>query len=251
MLRFFRKIRQRLLTENKFSKYLLYAIGEIVLVVIGILIALQINNWNQNRIENQIEKRLLLELLANLSLNENKLQYSIAEEYKSIKSIEHVLKVLENRLTYHDSMDYHFGRAQYSHDVVLSSTAFRSIESRGFDIITSDSLRNAIITLFDNDYGFLISQTVRLEDQFWPNALLPLAHKHFRIKSMQGNPFNDQLGASPVDYEALLNDQQYHNMIKDRGHFRYQGADLKKDVLGKTIILKKQISNYLGQLKNR
>ena len=47
MLRFFRQIRQRLLTDNKFSKYLLYAVGEILLVVIGILIALQIDNWNE------------------------------------------------------------------------------------------------------------------------------------------------------------------------------------------------------------
>ena len=46
MLKFFRKIRQKLLTDNKFSKYLIYALGEIVLVVIGILIALSINNWN-------------------------------------------------------------------------------------------------------------------------------------------------------------------------------------------------------------
>lgn len=47
MIKFFRKIRQKLLSENKFSKYLIYAIGEIVLVVIGILIALQINNLNE------------------------------------------------------------------------------------------------------------------------------------------------------------------------------------------------------------
>uniref|UniRef100_UPI0030DA5AE8 DUF6090 family protein n=1 Tax=uncultured Planktosalinus sp. TaxID=1810935 RepID=UPI0030DA5AE8 len=49
MIQFFRKIRQKLLSENKFSKYLIYAIGEIILVVIGILIALQINNWNEGR----------------------------------------------------------------------------------------------------------------------------------------------------------------------------------------------------------
>jgi hypothetical protein len=49
MLRFFRQIRQRLITDNKFSKYLLYAVGEILLVVIGILIALQIDNWNEER----------------------------------------------------------------------------------------------------------------------------------------------------------------------------------------------------------
>ena len=49
MIKFFRKIRQKLLTENKFSKYLLYAIGEIALVVIGILIALSVNDWNESR----------------------------------------------------------------------------------------------------------------------------------------------------------------------------------------------------------
>ncbi|NNE33242.1 MAG: hypothetical protein HKN40_12830 [Winogradskyella sp.] len=49
MIKFFRKIRKKLLTENKFSKYLIYAIGEIVLVVIGILIALQVNNLNEER----------------------------------------------------------------------------------------------------------------------------------------------------------------------------------------------------------
>jgi len=51
MIKFFRKIRQNLLMENKTGKYFTYAIGEIVLVVIGILIALQINNWNQNRLD--------------------------------------------------------------------------------------------------------------------------------------------------------------------------------------------------------
>ena len=56
MIKFFRKIRQKLLAENKFNKYLLYAIGEIVLVVIGILIALQINNWNEKRVqENELD----------------------------------------------------------------------------------------------------------------------------------------------------------------------------------------------------
>ena len=55
MIKFFRKIRQNLLTENKISKYLVYAIGEIILVVIGILIALQVNTVNQNKL---IDKRI-------------------------------------------------------------------------------------------------------------------------------------------------------------------------------------------------
>ena len=55
MLRFFYQFRQSLFTENKFSKYILYAVGEIILVVIGILIALQINNWNEDRINSQTD----------------------------------------------------------------------------------------------------------------------------------------------------------------------------------------------------
>ena len=49
MIKFFRKIRQKLLSQNRFTRYLIYANGEIFLVVIGILIALQINTWNENR----------------------------------------------------------------------------------------------------------------------------------------------------------------------------------------------------------
>ena len=56
MIKLFRKIRKRLLTENKFSKYLVYAIGEILLVMIGILLAFQVDSWNDQR------KRDLLEI---------------------------------------------------------------------------------------------------------------------------------------------------------------------------------------------
>ena len=69
MIKFFRKIRRKLLTENKFSKYLLYAIGEIILVVIGILIALQINNWNSLQNDRDIEQSTLKNLKAEFEEN--------------------------------------------------------------------------------------------------------------------------------------------------------------------------------------
>ena len=62
MIKFFRKIRQNLLMENKTGKYFKYAIGEIVLVVIGILIALQINNWNENQKKTVLESQYLIRL---------------------------------------------------------------------------------------------------------------------------------------------------------------------------------------------
>ena len=62
MIKFFRKIRQNLLMQNKTGKYFKYAVGEIVLVVIGILIALQINNWNTYKIERSKEDNYLINL---------------------------------------------------------------------------------------------------------------------------------------------------------------------------------------------
>ena len=69
MITLFRKIRQTMVTENKVSKYLLYALGEIVLVVIGILIALQINNANEQRKERAAEQVLLKQLLSEFNSN--------------------------------------------------------------------------------------------------------------------------------------------------------------------------------------
>ena len=60
MIKFFRKIRRRLIDEGSLKRYILYAIGEIILLVIGILIAMQLNNWNQNRIRN-VEFEMLLD----------------------------------------------------------------------------------------------------------------------------------------------------------------------------------------------
>jgi len=73
MIKFFRRIRKRLLTENKFSKYLLYALGEILLVVIGILIALQINTWNEELKNQKNEYRFYRDTLSDLEKDSTKL----------------------------------------------------------------------------------------------------------------------------------------------------------------------------------
>jgi len=93
MIKFFRKIRQKTLTENKFGKYLTYAIGEIILVVIGILIALSINNWNENR-KNSIEEKAILEnLLENLNLSKIQSEQLISEESQLKQNLIQILGV--------------------------------------------------------------------------------------------------------------------------------------------------------------
>ena len=94
MIKFFRHIRQRLLTENppsgragNFSKYLLYAIGEIVLVVIGILIALQINNSNNTKLDNDREIKYLTNIKLDLAKYIESLEHNIDFRLKKTKGI--------------------------------------------------------------------------------------------------------------------------------------------------------------------
>ncbi|MDJ0644547.1 MAG: DUF6090 family protein [Flavobacteriaceae bacterium] len=87
MLKFFRRIRRTLLSENKFSKYLVYAIGEIVLVVIGILIALQINNWNENRKEAESERKLFANLKIDFENRLNELEAFYISKKVAVQNI--------------------------------------------------------------------------------------------------------------------------------------------------------------------
>lgn len=77
MIKFFRHIRRSLIQENKMGKYFKYAIGEIILVVIGILIALQINNWNEHRKQVKEENEIIQSFKAELKAKSNQLKISI------------------------------------------------------------------------------------------------------------------------------------------------------------------------------
>tara|TARA_R110000744_G_scaffold292060_1_gene402623 strand:+ start:158 stop:961 length:804 start_codon:yes stop_codon:yes gene_type:complete len=112
MIKFFRKIRQKLLTENNFSKYLLYAIGEIVLVMIGILLALQVNNWNQNNQNKKQEKQILTQLLEEYKNNLDQLNSKIFIRDEIITSSIKLLDYsnLDSELVTNDSLNRYLSR---------------------------------------------------------------------------------------------------------------------------------------------
>jgi len=103
MIKFFRHIRQNLIMENNTGKYLKYAIGEIVLVVIGILIALQINNWNQNQQNRKQEQQLLHQLLIEYNSNLKQINNKIFLRKEGISS---AIKLLASRNL--DDQDFQF-----------------------------------------------------------------------------------------------------------------------------------------------
>ena len=97
MINFFRKTRYNLMEKNKTGKYLKYAIGEIVLVVVGILIALSINNWNEKRLEKIIEQEYLTNLKGDFEFNKTMLIEDIVYIEKIIKNGKLMLNFTGNK----------------------------------------------------------------------------------------------------------------------------------------------------------
>ncbi len=97
MLKFFRKIRQQLLSENSYSKYLLYAAGEILLVMIGILLALQVNNWNGQRMDRKNETQFLKRLHSDILWDMDILSENLARLSSKKERLQQVRKIFENK----------------------------------------------------------------------------------------------------------------------------------------------------------
>ena len=206
MIKFFRKIRQQLLTENKFSKYLIYAIGEIILVVIGILIALQINTWNNNKIERKLETNILKEILVNLKNDVNNLNSKMEINENFIKNNKIILEHLKNKTPLTDSLRYYysslFGRGNFQPITV----AYENLKSHGIDIIQNDSLRIAISELYDFKYFYF---TKDLQADFTPihEATINLLFKNIT----SSKPY---VSAEPVNLMELQKNVQFDEGLK-------------------------------------
>ena len=112
MIKLLRNIRKQLLAEGKTSRYLKYAIGEIILVVIGILIALGINNWNNQRQLKQSNKVFLSKMLKDLDANEKRLSLIVYDSLndRPFPSLEEAVKASDSilKLTYLGLNESHF-----------------------------------------------------------------------------------------------------------------------------------------------
>lgn len=99
MISFFRKIRQKLLNENRVTRYLAYAVGEIFLVVIGILVALQVNNWNEQRKEKARERELLIFALENIKTDSLSLDSIISRTDKILDVHRNLVLLSEDKIS--------------------------------------------------------------------------------------------------------------------------------------------------------
>lgn len=203
MIKFFRKIRQKLLEENKIRSYLKYAIGEILLVVIGILIALQINTWNEERKELNLEGQLLNALRSDLIKNQDKIRLMIYFDSSVVARNSLLLTLLKDRSsTYHDSLQKYFGVINSYRTFFPQQMAYENLKAKGLGIIRNDTIRENLVELYDETYyhGLHIGERKSSSNQ---NA------NEFFVKRLY---FNGD-GAIPNDFESLKVDTEFINRL--------------------------------------
>jgi hypothetical protein len=232
MIQFFRLIRQRLLHENRFPKYLLYAIGEIVLVVIGILIALNINNQNEANLTKVKERILLNELSENLEHDIKELKKHM-EFYKlQLRSSQMVLNHLENNEVRTDSLGIFYNSIGGYLMFNNNASAYDNLKSIGFDLISSDSLRRQITNLYSSDYAHIKHSTEIWDANININIIYPQVITNIKREM-------DYTTAQPLDIEKLRTNDEFKEMLK-----------LYSGVKQYTLNRSQQTLNSINSLKN-
>jgi len=227
MIKFFRKIRQKLLTENKFSKYLIYAIGEIILVVIGILIAVQINNWNTNR--NEITRLNSILNIVKSDLIKDTLNISRPTKLYEEKNTQ-ILNILENG---------------------ISNSSFDTITE--FNYKNHNSFRNLITTydLFQmQNKGISLLKNIATNIDYEKDTLITSlinSHSEYKLYFDEDNETMTKLNVQIIeDFEkhSWFTDWLLTKYNKDMFHYFY--SDEFKRKAGKYRMYSKQ---FLRDLK--
>ncbi len=164
MLLFLKRIRREILEENRIGKYLLYAIGEICLVVIGILIALQINNWNNGRLQNEAAVKSYENIKRQVKDDQKELNEVKGFNTYFSKAYEYAHRIImEQDKNKVDSLALiAMGLSQYS-DFHRSGTIYETLVNSGdLKLLKNDSITSALQQL-ETTYIFIN----KLEDMHW------------------------------------------------------------------------------------
>lgn len=204
MINFFRRIRKNLLSENKVSKYLLYALGEILLVVVGILIALQVNNWNEDRNSRQFEIRMLTEVRNALSDDLDICQMLKERNEAKQQGIQEMLKMITSEESYPDSVILNvYNKMTLSFFLNYNKGPYETIKSVGLDKISKDSVRSELTAIYELELprvdqftnGFIKNlreahDLTAMHDALWKRTLIRQPDSTYKLVS---TPSDDRI----------------------------------------------------------
>ena len=219
MIKFFRKIRQNLLLEGKTGKYLKYAIGEIILVVIGILIALQINNWNELNKQRAKELQFLSNLKSDLIFEESELDRFIGIRESMVNSAQIALEHFNGKPVENIQMfNFHtFNVGVWQEFQRNNNTFLELLNSGNLTIISNDSIKNGLLNL-DLIHKKIISNREHLRNDmehyfynpwFETVDLDPFAQSF--VFYINKGEFDSEAKLSMEEIDRLINDKVFKN----------------------------------------
>ena len=244
MLSYLRKIRRSLIKSGQTKTYLLYAMGEIALVVIGILIALQVNNWNLERQAKQFESKLLSELQNSIRSEFGFINFSIRMNEDIQSSCRVILSHLDNDIPYHDSLADHFTNSNIWMSVLIKKHAYENIKSYGLDFIKKPGLKEQITGFYEGMLPFANTMMER-QNLYYYNTAVPILTELFEETT---TPLVNQEGIIPYNYEELKNDRRYRNILKSNIRNRNAENDWIENMLEELKELEQELEN---EIKNR
>ena len=209
MIKFFRSIRKKLIEQGKTVNYLKYAIGEIILVVIGILIALQINNWNTNTIRKADERKILIELQKGLELDRDKMVVELASCKVAVEKMKQLQTLLKDKnYGYHKDLDTLFGQVYGIRKLVLNNAFYEDLKSSSLRIINNEDIRLQIVQLFELNYKGL-SDIFNVAEPSINEVIRPYYLSNF-------HDINFIEKATPNSFDRVWNDTYFQNIVDFR-----------------------------------
>ena len=213
MPRFFHAFRKRLLRGNRLTRYLVYALGEIVLVVIGILIALEVNNRNSEAKIRRSETQYLNEIAKSLRSDLKDVHFNIGFNEDRLRSSRIVLDFLNSEVAYSDTLDRHFGSLLYTTRSVVNYSAFDALTSQGIEIIANDSLRRLITNLYSFHYHNVIDFEKQDDHALQYHVVMPGVLEHVQVRPVPGGETAGLQLGRPIDLSTIRQGNALQNAL--------------------------------------
>jgi len=238
MISFFKRIRRKLLENKRLRKYALYAIGEIILVMVGILLAVQVNNANNAKKLGQVELEILSEIRTNLFACKEMMQKNYNSNHQRVEALENLLNHMDSDSLYDHRFDKtFFGLSQWN-SPFFTTSGYKSLQSKGVDLIKDKALRTAIVQLHDRTFGNIQNGFEKTDWVYYGNVVFEFLSKHVR-----SNHQNDT--ALPNNYESLRKNTEFINIVSEIKLKRFYGAKVANIVKSRIDEVVELIENEL------
>ena len=247
MIKFFRKTRQKLLSENKFSKYLIYAVGEIVLVVIGILIALYINNLNTEKQDSITLKGYLNNISKNIKADQVNLDRIAVFRDSSIIGSKYFMNIIEQEDTLKEQYSIYFSE-YFNYNPWLdkyfqsNNSGFEALKNSGY---LSKIQQSTLETELYKYYGLV--EQIENEEKYLNNFMEEMKYDIYKNNIVPPIKLIVRKGVENIetdeDFDKLQNFFNYPSVVGS--HSRNVGTsylnELYKELLISAVKVRKEI----------